>query len=184
MNLHVEHAARLILAGGVVAYPTEAVYGLGCLPSCREAVARILAIKRRSWRKGFILIAADLEQIEPLVQLPEGPMREAILDSWPGPVTWTLPGRAGLPRWLTGGRATLAVRVTAHPVAKELCRRVGAALVSTSANRTDRPPLRSALRLRHALGRTVDYVLPGQLGGMQQPTTIRDGRTGEVLRPA
>lgn len=182
MNSHVEHAARVILDGGVVAYPTEAVYGLGCLPLDYEAVARILAIKRRSWRKGLILIAAAIEQIEPFVELPAGPMRATILASWPGPVTWTLPAHTGVPDWLSGGRTTLAVRVTAHPAAWQLCRRVGEALVSTSANRADRPPLRSALRVRRLLGASVDYVLAGPLGGLAEPTAIRDGRTGRVLR--
>ncbi len=180
---HIDRAARTILAGGVVAYPTEAVYGLGCMPLERGAIARLIAIKGRDWRKGFLLIAADLEQIEPLVDLEGAKLLPDILASWPGPVTWTLPARPGIPAWLTGARPSLAVRVTAHPIAQALCRRVGCALVSTSANRSGRPPHRRLLRLRRELGGAVDYILPGPLGTSARPSQIRDGATGAVLRP-
>lgn len=180
--LAIGRAARTLRGGGVIAYPTEAVFGLGCLPRRRAAVMRLLAIKRRSWRKGLILIAADLRQLERYVVLPAEPQRSAVLASWPGPHTWVLEARAGTPRWITGGRPTVAVRVTAHPTACELCRRVGDALVSTSANLSRRSPQRRLLRLRRDVGRQVDYVLAGELGGAERPTTIRDGGTGQVLR--
>jgi L-threonylcarbamoyladenylate synthase len=166
-----------------VAYPTEAVFGLGCLPEERDAVLRLLKIKRRSARKGFVLIAAVLADLEPLIELPEEPMRREILATWPGPVTWVLPARTGVPGWLTGGRGTLAVRVTSHPVARALCLRTGRALISTSANVTRRRPHTRLLQLRRDLGRQIDYVLPGELGDAARPTAIRDGVTGRLLRP-
>ncbi len=178
----IARAARMLRGGGVIAYPTEAVFGLGCLPRRRAAVMRLLALKRRSWRKGLILIAADLAQLTPYVVLPPEPLRGTVLASWPGPHTWILETRAGTPRWITGGRPAVAVRVTAHPSARELCRRVGDALVSTSANVSRRPPHRRLLHLRRDLGRKIDYVLAGELGGAARPTTIRDGRTGQLLR--
>jgi L-threonylcarbamoyladenylate synthase len=180
--LAIGRAARALRGGGVIAYPTEAVFGLGCLPRRRAAVMRLLAIKRRSWRKGLILIAADLAQLAPYVVLPPEPQRGTVLASWPGPYTWILEARRGTPRWITGGRPAVAVRVTAHPSARELCRRVGDALVSTSANLSRRPPHRRLLHLRRDLGAQVDYVLAGELGGAERPTAIRDGRTGQVLR--
>jgi L-threonylcarbamoyladenylate synthase len=183
-TLHVAKAARIVLGGGVIAYPTEAVFGLGCLPEVEAAVRRVLAIKRRSWRKGLLLIGADVSQIEAFVVLPEEPRRREIIASWPGPVTWVLPARAGVPRWITGGRSTVAVRVTGHPLAQSLCERIGRALVSTSANVSTRRPLRHALQVRRELGRAVDYVLAGPLGGLANPTVIKDGRTGRVLRAA
>lgn len=181
-KLNLDRAARTILAGGVVAYPTEAVYGLGCLPERRDAVERLLAIKRRSWRKGLLLIGADLAQLERFVVLPPEPRRSEILGAWPGPMTWVLTARPGAPTWITGGRSSVAVRLTDHPLARALCERTGHALVSTSANVSARPPIRDALRLRRVLGRQVDYVLAGELGGRLKPTPIRDGRTGKVLR--
>ena len=181
-RLAIARAARIVRGGGVIAYPTEAVFGLGCLPRDRRAVMRVLAIKHRSWRKGLILIGAELAQLERYVVLPPEPRRSEVLASWPGPHTWVLDARPGAPRWITGGSASVAVRVTAHPVAAALCRVVGEALVSTSANVSRRPPHRRLLKLRRDLGAEVDYVLAGSLGGLASPTAIRDGRSGRVLR--
>jgi L-threonylcarbamoyladenylate synthase len=181
-TLAIARAARIVRGGGVIAYPTEAVFGLGCLPRDRRAVMRVLAIKRRSWRKGLILIGADLEQLERYAVLPPEPRRSEVLAGWPGPHTWVLDARPDAPRWITGGGASVAVRVTAHPLAAELCRAVGDALVSTSANVSGRPPHRRLLRLRRDLGAKVDYILAGPLGGLLNPTAIRDGRSGLQLR--
>lgn len=181
-RLALARAARVVRRGGVVAYPTEAVFGIGCRPRDRDAVLRVLAIKRRSWRKGLILIAADLAQLEPYVVLPAEPRRSEVLASWPGPHTWVLSAAPGAPRWISGGRDSIAVRITAHPLARALCLEVGDALVSTSANVSRRPPHRRLLRLRRDLGTKLDYVLAGALGGHAAPTAIRDGRTGRVLR--
>jgi len=181
-RLAIAQAARVVRRGGVIAYPTEAVYGIGCLPRERAAVVRVLAIKRRSWRKGLILIAANVEQLLPYVTLPPEPRRSEVLATWPGPHTWVLDALPGAPRWITGGRPSVAVRVTAHPIAAELCLAAGEALVSTSANRSRRPPHRRLLQLRRDLGHRIDYVLAGPLGGLPAPTVIRDGRSGTVLR--
>lgn len=181
-KVQIDRAARVIRAGGIVAYPTEAVFGLGCLPHDRDAVLRLLAIKQRRWQKGLLLIAASFDALAGLVELPETPLRSTILASWPGPVTWALPARRTAPAWLTGGRDTLAVRVTAHSVARALCARVGGPLVSTSANVSRRPPHTRLIRLRRDLGPLVDYVLAGPLGDSSRPTAIRDGRTGRTLR--
>lgn len=181
-RVHVARAARVVLAGGVIAYPTEAVFGLGCLPGNRAAVERVLAIKRRSWRKGLLLIGAELAQLEPFVVLPSEPRLGAILASWPGPVTWVLQARPHVPSWISGGRDSVAVRLTDHPLARELCAAARSALVSTSANVSRRPPLRDLRVLRRELGREVDYVLAGALGGLARPTVIKDGRTGKILR--
>lgn len=179
---HINHAARVLAGGGVVAYPTEGVYGIGCLPFDRTAADRILAMKNRSWRKGLLLIAADVAQIEQLIILPQGRLGSEILSSWPGAVTWVLEARLPTPKWISGGRNTLAVRVTDHPVASMLCRRVASPLVSTSANRSDRPPLSRMVQVRRVLGSKLDYVVPGALGSSVSPTIIRDGQTGRVLR--
>ena len=181
-NLRVQQAADVLLRGGIVAYPTEAVYGLGCMPMDVATVRRLLRIKNRPMDKGLILIAAELEQLEDMVCLPSPPLDEPIRASWPGPVTWLLPAQHWVPSWLTGGRDTLAVRVTAHPMARQLCLRCGSALVSTSANRAGRPPLRTALAVRRQLGMDIDHVLAGPLGGYDRPSEIRDALTGQVIR--
>jgi L-threonylcarbamoyladenylate synthase len=180
--LRVDQAARILLDGGVIAYPTEAVYGIGCLPDVDAALERIIAIKQRDARKGLIVVAANIGQLEPLAVIPGGEIGAAIRAGWPGPRTWVVPARADISPLLTGGRATLAVRVSDHPVVQRLCRRAGSALVSTSANRSGRRPARSALAARRALGRKVDFVLAGQLGDSARPTEIRDAATGAILR--
>ena len=175
-------AARCIEAGGILAYPTEAVYGLGCDPRNGGAVHRLLAIKRRPEDKGLILIAADYSQLRSFVTPLVGDRMREVLATWPGPVTWLLPARAGTPRWLTGRHATLAVRVTAHPLAAALCRSAGRALVSTSANVSELPPARTALEVRLAFGTQLDLVLARPCGPRTNPSTIRDGLTGAVIR--
>jgi L-threonylcarbamoyladenylate synthase len=180
--LRIDRAARIVLQGGVIAYPTEAVYGIGCLPLNQDALERVVCIKGRDTRKGLICVAADIEQAACLADIPPGAIGERIRSDWPGPITWVLPAKPDLPRILTGGRPTIAVRVSAHPIVQRLCRRIGGALVSTSANFSGRPPARSALRARRAIGREVDYVLAGPLGSQARPTEIRHWRGGEILR--
>jgi L-threonylcarbamoyladenylate synthase len=175
-------AARWIRLGGIIAYPTESVYGLGCDPADPLAVARLLALKHRPVSKGLILIASHWRQLEPWVEeIPASQFRR-LQKSWPGPNTWLLPAAKDCPAWLTGDHDTLAVRVTAHPVARQLCDIVAGAIVSTSANISTQQPARSVLEIRIRFGKRIDFVLPGQLGGLEQPTKIRDLATGKVIR--
>lgn len=175
-------AARAIAGGGVVAYPTEAVFGLGCDPLDAVAVARLLALKDRDPAKGLILIAAERDQLTPFVDLRAPGILERIGDTWPGPFTWLVPVRPGTPAWLTGRHNTLAVRVTAHPAAAALCRAFGGAIVSTSANRSGQTPAGSLTGVRLRFGNRLDDVLPGRCSGAGRPTEIRDARDGAVLR--
>jgi L-threonylcarbamoyladenylate synthase len=177
------HAAQTLRNGGIVAYPTEAVYGLGCDPNNDHAIQRLLALKQRDPGKGLILIAADYHQLETyLAELP-AEVAQRVLPTWPGPVTWLLPPRAQISRLLLGAHATLAVRVTAHPLAADLCRAFGGAVVSTSANRSNQTPARDAATVRRMFGDGIDDVLDGAVGTLVNPTQIRDGATGEVVRP-
>ena len=172
---------RVLRRGGIIAYPTEAVFGLGCDPGNATAVKRILHIKQRSPAKGFILIAATLTHLEPFIEPLDMLSRTRVAATWPGPVTWLLPAR-NAPAWLRGCHDTLAVRVTAHPLAATLCHAWGGPLVSTSANLSGRPPARSALQVHRRLGNLVDYIVPGATGGATQPTEIRDLQSGRVVR--
>jgi L-threonylcarbamoyladenylate synthase len=168
----------------VIAYPTEAVYGLGCDPLDGAAVSRLLALKGRTAGKGLILIAARFAQLAPFLEPLAPALATRVLATWPGPVTWLLPARPAVPPWLRGEHDTLAVRVTAHPLAAALCTAFGGALVSTSANRAGRPPARSPLAVRRAFDGELDVVLHGPLGPGNRPTEIRDGRSGAVVRAA
>lgn len=175
-------AVRVLHRGGLIAYPTEAVYGLGCDPLNADAVLRLLALKQRPWQKGLILIAADLAQLDPYLLPLDITMRERVTPTWPGPNTWLLPTRDDTPWWLRGEHDTLAVRVTAHPVASALCRAFGGPIVSTSANLAGKAPAISPLQVRNAFGDQIDYIVHAPLGGAERPTQIRDGRTGEIVR--
>lgn len=176
------HARTVILKGGVIAYPTEAVFGLGCDPRNETAVRRIIALKARDAGKGLILIASSIEQLLPFLAPFTDERRAQFASTWPGPVTWVVPAKDSVSSSLSGGRDTLAVRVTAHPIARALCEITGMALVSTSANKSGHPPLRTALQVRRHFHDEIDYIVPGECGGARKPTEIRDARTGKILR--
>ncbi|MCP5149393.1 MAG: L-threonylcarbamoyladenylate synthase [Chromatiales bacterium] len=181
---HVRLAVRLLRRGGVIAYPTEGVFGLGCDPMNAAAVERVYRAKGRDRGKPLTLIAATVEHLSGLIAPLGRALRARVEPTWPGPVTWILPLADGAPPWLGGADRTIAVRVTAHPVAGALARAFGRPIVSTSANRSDRPPARTAFQVRRARLTGVDYVVPGVIGGAEGPTEIRDARDGRVLRPA
>ena len=181
---HLNEAVRTVRGGGILAYPTEAVYGLGCDPDDVRAVMRLLAIKQRSLEQGLILIASDMAQLNPYIGSLESTMLRRVEATWPGPVTWLVPAKPRTPIWLRGRHDSIAVRVTAHPLAAALCTALGQALVSTSANRHGRPPARTALQVHRRLGDVIDLVISGATGPQSRPTEIRDARNGRVVRPA
>lgn len=181
MDWHLKRAAAVLHQGGVIAYPTEGVWGLGCDPANQAAVLRLLDLKGRAWQKGLILIAADFADLAPYLEPLPASTTQCIQASWPGPITWLLPARSSTPLWLRGAHHTLAVRVTAHRRAAELCRRFGGALVSTSANPSGRPPARRRLQVQRLFDGALDYILPGDTGGQRGPTEIRDLQ-GAVVR--
>lgn len=178
--LKIRRAAEVIRTGGVVAYPTEAVFGLGCDPRDHDAVRRILDLKGRPEAAGLILIAADAQQLRGWIDPSDA--EAGRLAGGDRGVTWTVTAGAATPEWISGGRSTVAVRIIDHPVAAALCREAGMPIVSTSANRRGREPARSALAVRCALGADIDYVLNAATGGRERPSEIRDARTGAVLR--
>ena len=176
-------AALAIRAGGVVAYPTEAVWGLGCDPLNAEAVDTILDLKGRKMAKGVILIAADLAQALPFVAPLTPGDCERLVRPGPGPVTWVVPASALAPVLITGGRDTLALRITGHPVAAAQCRLAGMPLVSPSANPQGLPPARCAMKVHRYFGDRLADITPGTVGRAAKPSEIRDIRTGAILRP-
>ena len=175
-------AVATLRAGGIVAYPTESVYGLGCDPRDPAAVARVFAVKRRPMTKRCILIAADPVQLERLVDVHAREFSGFASRYWPGPVTLVAPARDGAPAWLVDSDGTLATRVTNHPVARGLCAGFRGPLISTSANRDGRPPARDALRVRATFGTEIDWYVAGRVGGLATPTRIIDVREGRTIR--
>ena len=183
-DLSINEAATVLQTGGVVAYPTEGVWGLGCDPRDHDAVLRLLAIKQRTVDKGLILIASHLEQLRPFLDIAAMPIDNlaAVLASWPGPHTWVMPASSDAPPWITGAHQGIAVRISAHPPVIELCNAFGGALVSTSANLSGQPAPRTRMGLDPALLSKVEGVLHGETGGRSAPTLIHDALTGVALR--
>jgi L-threonylcarbamoyladenylate synthase len=179
----IHRAAQVIRKGGVIAYPTESCYGLGCDPDNIAAIKRILKIKKRSRDKGLILISDRIDRLLRYLEPLQIDRQIMILESWPGPVTWLWPARSGTSRWLKGEHDTLGVRVTAHPVAAKICRASGMPLVSTSANLAMRPPLRHSRIVNKVFSDKLDYVVEAAIGQQLQPSRIIHALTGEVIRP-
>ncbi|USD37587.1 MULTISPECIES: L-threonylcarbamoyladenylate synthase [Ferrimonas] len=176
--------AELVRNGGVIAYATEAVFGLGCDPDNRDAVMRLLAIKQRPVEKGLILLAADFDQLRPYVDESalSAEQLSRMFDSWPGPFTWVVPAKAGVPNWISGKFDSIAVRVTAHPEAAELARLSGKPLISTSANLSGQAPGRSVSEVQSCLTGLLDGVVDSTTGAALSPSTIRDAISGDILR--
>jgi L-threonylcarbamoyladenylate synthase len=176
-------AARALTEGNLVAYPTEGVYGLGCDPRSDRALTHLLALKGRPVAKGFILIADRWEVLAPFVQTDVVPLVVS-LPLQPAPCTWIFPAAPSCPALLHGEHETVAVRVTAHPVAARLSALFGGAIVSTSANPSGGRAARTASEVRQAFPHGLAVILDGPLGGLTGPTEIRDARDGRVIRAA
>jgi len=182
-DIALERAARIIRAGGIVAHPTEGLWGLACDPFAASAVMRILRMKRRPVEKGLIVIGASRDTFARELGALSPCARQTVLGTWPGPVTWVVPNRR-FPKWITGRRATVAIRVPGHVQARRLCEAVGGPIVSTSANPAGRAPARSALAVRVYFRDTIDDVLSGELGGRSGASEIRVAGSGHRLRDA
>jgi L-threonylcarbamoyladenylate synthase len=180
--LTVRQGAQCLLDGGVIAYPTEAVYGLGCDPDNESAVRKILELKSRPASAGLILVADRLERFAPYIKAVSPELKERALSAWPGPVTWLFPRAAGVPDWLAGTHDTVALRISAHAGCRALCDAFGGPIVSTSANPSTQEPARSAARVESYFPGQLCGIVEGELGGSDLPSEIRDLATGRVIR--
>lgn len=187
-ELAIKRAAAVIWSGGVIAYPTEAVWGLGCDPENERACLNLLQIKQRQVEKGMILIAGSLNQFSGLLAALSSEQRATLARTWQqqektGAVTILVPDPLNqVPWWVKGRHPAVALRVSRHPLVQALCEAFGGALVSTSANISGNPPARSRLMLEKQFGSQLDFILPGELGGENKPSRIIDLETGKTLR--
>ena len=180
--LRLTSALEALNDGGVVACPTEAVWGLSCDPQNPRAVMRLLQLKQRPVAKGLILVAADTSQLEFLLEDLPLQQREQLTATWPGPATWLVPHHDRVAPWIRGVHSAVAVRVTAHPVVSALCQAWGGPLVSTSANPAGAQPARACFQVHRYFGEALDSILPGAIGSSDKPTEIRDLASGRVIR--
>lgn len=181
MKTSIAIAAEVLLSGGVVAYPTEGVFGLGCMPDDPDAILRLLRIKQRDPAMGLILIASRHEQLAGWIAMDPARL--------PGPdpaqpVTWIAPAGERASRLVRGRHAGLAVRLTTHPTAAALCDATGSPLVSTSANLSGETVARNEYILRRKFAHLVDHIVPGRCGPATGPSEIRDLATGTIIRTA
>ena len=182
MQTDIAEAVACLRRGAVIAYPTEAVYGLGCDPFDGEAVAQLFALKQRPASQGVLLIAADFSQVEKFIAPVADEAIARARATWPGPHTWVFPRSRQTPAWLAGSHSGIALRVTAHPIAAQLCRAFAGALVSTSANHHGELPARTADEVRSSFGDQVAYIVDGRVGGLERATPIRNAVDGEIFR--
>lgn len=176
------HIAQILHQGGIIAYPTEAVFGLGCDPFNEAAVLRLLKLKQREVNKGLILIAANYAQIAPLIAAVPKEILQKVRATWPGPHTWLLPASEKVPAWIKGEHASVALRVSAHKIVKAICEAFGGPLVSTSANVAANSPARTGKEVLQQFPHGIDLIVAGRVGALKNPTPIRDALSGEAVR--
>ena len=182
MDVQIENAVIALRAGGVIAYPTEYCFGLGCDPRNVQALSRLLDIKQRKKEQGVILVAANTEQISEYADLSLLPNIDQVTASWPGPNTWVLPVRDSVSDWVRGKHTSIAMRVSAHDVCHSLCREFAHPIVSTSANRHGQQALLSAAEVCEEFNDELDFVVDLAVGDSSSASTIRDAMTGKRLR--
>ena len=168
--------------GGIVAMPTEAVYGLHCDPRNEAAIRKILRLKKRDANKGFILIASDWAQLQAFIKPLPAAIEQKLKDSWPGPITWVVPAQDNISPLITGAFDTVAVRITEHPIVKNICAEFGSALISTSANISDESAATTAVAVADIFTHHIDLIIEGPLGQQSKPTSILDAFTDKKLR--
>lgn len=189
LTTSVTEAADLLRQGKVLAYPTEAVWGLGCDPYNETAFAEILRLKQRPIEKGVILLAASISQVENLLQDLSEETQQKIIDSWTHTqaseraTTWLLPANKTIPTWIKGQHPLVAVRVTSHPLCVALCNAFHGFIVSTSANPAGLEAARTMQEAHQYFQHenSLNY-LNGDLGLSQRPSRIINALTGEVIR--
>jgi L-threonylcarbamoyladenylate synthase len=182
MDWHIREAVRRLEDGGIIAYPTETVYGLGCDPLNGTAALHLINLKQRRLEQGLILIASHFEQLEPYLCPVSAAIRTRVTRDSKTPVTWVLPCHSDVPVWLRGEHHSLAIRITTHPVSAALCERWKGPLVSSSANIHGRPAALTPLDVRKAFNGELDYILHSTQAGTNRPSQIRDALSGTILR--
>lgn len=180
-NEALSRAADILRDGGVIAYPTEAVFGLGCDPSNEQAVQRILTLKRRDVRKGLLLIGGSYAQIAPWIRVSTQ-QAQLLETAWPYATTYLIEASDKVPGWIRGEHAKVGVRLTQHPVAAALCNAFGSLLVSTSANVSGADPASTADQCRAQFNDQLDLVVEGECDSHARPSTIIDLASGTILR--
>lgn len=179
-RFQLRYCAHIFRHQGVIAYPTESVFGLGCDPMSEYAVERILQLKQRPASKGLIIIAADLQQLETYIEI-DADQKQKILHQ-DTPMTWLVNKSGRTPEWISGEHSKIAIRISRHAVVSSLCNEFGGAIVSTSANPAGAHPAKNILQVRQYFPYQLDMYLAGNTGSLGRPTPITDIHTGQQIR--
>ena len=160
------------------------MYGLSAVVTNSAAITRVISMKKRALNKGLIVVAADVAMLEGIVNFSalSADSLRLLHEKWPGHATFIVPTHMQINPLLTGGRNTLAVRVTAFPLLQALCREAGGPLISTSANISGSEPLQTLEELQATFASSVDYILDEPCQGLHKPSTIYDALSGAILR--
>jgi len=180
INFKIRYAASVIRNSGIISYPTESVYGLGCDPLSQDAVERILTIKQRPVEKGLIIVASTLDQLKFYTTLSTE--NEKKISSHKSPMTWLVKKSAHTPSWISGKHNKIAIRISKHPLVQAICTQLNQPIVSTSANPAGLRPASNNLESRRYFGDEIDYYLSGDTGILGKPTPITDIETGALIR--
>jgi len=179
-DFSIRHAAHIIRLGGIIAYPTDTIYGLGCDPYNRQAVESINAIKQRPLDKQFILLASDIEQVRPLLQLDDD--QEKTIEQNTEPTSWVVKANQKTPAWLVDENNTITIRISKHANIERLCSILGHAIISTSANVSGKRPARNTLDLHKYFHHYVDKILASDQIQMTRPSKIIRLCDNEIIR--
>lgn len=166
-----EAAVDVLRRGGVVAYPTDTLYGLAVDPTSAAAVGRLFAVKARDGAQAIPLIAANLAQARAAGELTPRDLQVASV-FWPGPLALVVPARASVARGVTAADGTVAIRVPAHALARELAARFGGCLTATSANLSGSAPTAAADTVARSLADRIDLLLDAGDAPGGAPSTI------------
>lgn len=177
-------AVQHLLAGHVIAYPTEGVWGFGCDPHNEAAVHRLLKLKQRDISKGLILVGASSEQFAPYLEGLDASLKQKFSRPTTVPTTWLVPDNGYTPDWIKGDFASVALRVSTHSRVIALCKGFGEPIVSSSANIAGQRAALWPWQLHRFLGHGLDCIAPGSLLAPGRPSEIRDLLSDKVLRPA
>jgi L-threonylcarbamoyladenylate synthase len=182
MQKKINQAVKALREGGIIAYPTEGVFGLGCDPFNETAVKRLLKIKGRKAEKGLILIASSWSQARGLIKNQSSlrAIGEAIQDK--NPTTWIFPATKKVPSWVCGKFNSVAIRVTLHPIAKNICQKFGGPIISTSANLVAEAPAKNTKQVREQFSAIIDLIVSGRVGALKKTTQIRDAKANKLIR--
>lgn len=169
-----DEAARVLRAGGLVAFPTETFYGLGAHALDQAAVGRVFQAKGRPADKPLLVLVDSVEMVARVARDVPALARRLMDRYWPGPLTLVLAAHPGLPVALTAGTGTIGVRLSGHPVARALVTALGAAITAPSANPHGALSPRTADEVVASLGGRVDLVLDGGPTRGGPPSTLLD----------